>query len=223
MKQTKYKKRGWYGESHRHYLAAKGVKTAFKKPDRKQRLANKRLMQNLNIPKDAELFVNKDGKIVVADVPTNTKYNVMTYDGSSKKVEDIQKVPARQNKEYYSIVRIYDPSNPLFGKREKLASEYAKDKNINLMGAYIGKEKNPELTNSILLVRGDDSVDSMSELLAHEELHVALAKNISEDASSKLDNIQSIDKKTNRLKFKIRPRDIEELRAKTEVLEDETN
>lgn len=31
MKQTKYKKRGWYGESHRHYLAAKGISTSKRK------------------------------------------------------------------------------------------------------------------------------------------------------------------------------------------------
>lgn len=28
-KSNRYKKRGWHGESHRHYLAAKGIKTAF--------------------------------------------------------------------------------------------------------------------------------------------------------------------------------------------------
>ena len=31
MKQSKYKKRGWYGESRRHYLAAKGISTSKRK------------------------------------------------------------------------------------------------------------------------------------------------------------------------------------------------
>ena len=40
MKDARYKKSGWHGESYRHYLAAKGVKTGRKNPAQFYRLKN---------------------------------------------------------------------------------------------------------------------------------------------------------------------------------------
>ena len=45
---NRYKRGGWYGESHRHYLASKGIKTAF------HEVRSKQIQQDLDDLRNAE-------------------------------------------------------------------------------------------------------------------------------------------------------------------------
>jgi len=171
MKGVRYKKSGWFGESHRHYLASKGIKTR-----------NRVLLKKWKMPGSAEVFVEKSTGKVVAAYDVKSGVGEAIPDAELRKANKKGIIKAKKGKyfaykgftpdEVQLVERIFEENPRMKFKRDRSVKNIEKTSSFETESALAstdtGVKKKPIITLS------DDAFKdegTLKKALAHELVH----------------------------------------------------